>query len=89
MLDPGIIHNFGGGAGSVDRFLAAMNAGSLFILGEVSAGVRSGYLISSLPLNQWHHVVFVLDGNGTTSLSTTILYLNGEKYDSPSDYSFI
>jgi hypothetical protein len=30
-----------------------------------------------------------LDGNGTTALDTVILYLNGEKYDSPSNYSFI
>jgi len=78
-----IIHNYGGGATAVDRFLAAMYSGSLFIAGEITSGNRLGFVIPSLPLNQWHHVAFVLDGNGTTSLSTTILYLNGEKYDSP------
>ena len=78
-----IIHNFGGGATAVDHFIAAMHSGYFLIAGEITSGNRLGFIISSLPLNQWHHVVFVLDGNGTTSLSTTILYLNGQKYDSP------
>ena len=78
-----IIHNFGGGATAVDRFIAFMSSSSFYIAGEITSGNRLGFTLSSLPLNQWHHVVFVLDGNGTTSLNTTILYLNGEKYDSP------
>jgi hypothetical protein len=78
-----IVHNFGGGATAVDRFIAFMSSGYFLIAGEITSGNRLGFSISNLPLNQWHHVAFVLDGNNTTSLSTTILYLNGEKYDSP------